>query len=252
MKSISLILSAAAFFNVVLSSVCFAQNYSLWPQRPPEIERARYLILNKQMDEAVELLKPFVRAEGVVGREARKITAYVNVRKYLSRLSPYASIYTVRAGDTLTRIVSTTLCPAEVIMMLNGIVDASALRAGQKIVVVKADLRVEIYPSQQEICVWDDDVLVASYDIESHNLPLGEDDVETKVEAREGYVNGALLPGRSTQFLSADRVLRLSGGISICGAHVPTGSVIKLSAQDANELALLVLVGAQVSVYSGL
>lgn len=249
MKSIFLTLSVAVCFNCLFCNASFAQNYSLWPKRPPEIERARALVQNQQFDDAVELMQTYVKAEGVVGREARKITASVNTRKYLSRLHPAASIYTVRAGDTLTRIVNTTHCPSEVIMLLNGIVDPSALKAGQKLVVVKADLRVEVYPAQQEICVWDEDVLVASYDIESSTLPLNGKSIQTKVSAREGYINGEALPLRSTHFLGSDRVLKLDGGGAICGSHILPGAVIKLAPPDMNELALLVSVGAQVFIY---
>ena len=248
MKSIFLTLSVAVFFNCLFNNVCYGQNYSLWPKRPPEIERARALVQNQQFDDAVELLQTYVKAEGVVGRESRKITASVNTRRYLSRLHPAASIYTVRAGDTLTRIVNTTHCPSEVIMLLNGIADPSTLKAGQKIVVVKADLRVEVYAAQQELCVWDEDVLVASYDIESSSLQLNGKDIQTKVLTRDGYVNGEALPLRSTHFLGADRVLKLDGGVAICGAHVLQGAVIKLAPLDTNELALLVSVGAQVFI----
>ena len=83
MKSIFLTLSVAVCFNCLFCNASFAQNYSLWPKRPPEIERARALVQNQQFDDAVELLQTYVKAEGVVGREARKITASVNTRKYL-------------------------------------------------------------------------------------------------------------------------------------------------------------------------
>ena len=248
MKSTFLTLSAAACFNILLAGHVAADNYSLWPKRPPEIEQARRLVRADERDKAVELLKPFVAREGVVGREARKITAAVQVPRYLSRRNPTATLYTVRAGDTLHRIVSTTHCPAEMIMLLNGISEPSALKAGQRIVVTKMSLRAEVYPQLREICIWDDDVLVASYDIESHNLPKVSEEVKTQVESRDGYLDGDALARRSAQYLSSNRVIRLGCGISVCGGHTPTGTCIQLQDADINELALLLFVGAEVII----
>lgn len=243
MKSIFLILSVAACFNL---STVEAQSYSLWPKRPPEIEQARRLVRSKDFDKAVEILRPFVTQQGVVGREARKITAAVQVPVYLSRKNPYASIYTVRAGDTLNRIVNTTYCPVEVIMLLNGITDPSALKAGQKLVVTKMDLRVEVHPKMRELCVWDGDELVASYDIVALTMPTSAQNVKTKVEAREGILDGDTLARRSTQYLSSQRLLKLADGNSIGVANNNPPPNIVLNSADVNELALLLSVGAEV------
>lgn len=243
MKSIFLTLSVAACFNL---STAEAQSYSLWPKRPPEIEQARRLVRSKDSDKAVEILRPFVTQQGVVGREARKITAAVQVPVYLSRKNPYASVYTVRAGDTLHRIVNTTHCPVEVIMMLNGITDPSALKAGQKLVVTKMDLRVEVYPKMRELCVWDGEELVASYDIVTLTMPPSSQNAKTKVESREGILEGDTLARRSTQYLSSQRLLKLADGNSIGVANNNPPPNIVLNSADVNELALLLSVGAEV------
>lgn len=245
MKSIFLILSVAACFNL---STAEAQSYSLWPKRPPEIEQARRLVRSKDSDKAVEILRPFVAQQGVVGREARKITAAVQVPVYLSRKNPYASIYTVRAGDTLNRIVNTTHCPVEVIMLLNGITDPSALKAGQKLVVTKMDLRVEVYPKMRELCVWDGDELVASYDIVTLTMPPSSQNTKTKVESRDGILEGDTLARRSTQYLSSQRLLKLADGNSIGEANNNPPPNIVLNSADVNELALLLFVGAEVLI----
>ena len=248
MKSMFLTLSAAVCFNLLLADVVVADNYSLWPKRPPEIEQARRMVRAAEYDRAVEILKPFVSLEGVVGREARKISSGIQVPKYLSRRNPTATIYTVRAGDTLHRIVNTTQCPAEMIMLLNGISDPSALKAGQRIVVTKMSLRVEIYPAMREICVWDEDDFVASYDIESLNLPEITENQKTIVEARDGMLDGDALAKRSAQFLSSERVISLSGGIKICGTQGAANHCVCLKNADVNELALLAFVGAEVII----
>ena len=90
MKSISLILSVAALFSVYAEALAQEKNYSLWPKRPPEIEQARRLISEKKTEEAIEMLRQYVNTPGIVGREARKLTGAVNVRRYLSRFHPEA------------------------------------------------------------------------------------------------------------------------------------------------------------------
>lgn len=204
------------------------------------------MVRSKDSDKAVEILRPFVAQQGVVGREARKITAAIQVPVYLSRKNPYASVYTVRAGDTLHRIVNTTHCPVEVIMMLNGITDPSALKAGQKLVVTKMDLRVEVYPKMRELCVWDGEELVASYDIVTLTIPPSSQNTKTKVESREGIMDGDTLARRSTQYLSSQRLLKLADGNSIGVANNNPPPNIVLNSADVNELALLLSVGAEV------
>lgn len=248
MKSIFLTLSAAVCFNLFLGLSAFAENYSLWPKRPPEIEQARLLVRDQKCDEALELLKPFTTVEGVVGREARKISAAVQIPKYLSRRNPHASVYTVRSGDTFHRIVNTTQCPTELVMLLNGTVDPSALQAGQRLAVIKMNLRAEVYPLKRELCVWDEDVIVASYDIEAHHLPSSSKNIETKVVMRDGMLDGSALPRRSTQYLAAERVLRLSGGVTISANRGQSNGNICLKSADVNELALLLSIGSEVVI----
>ncbi len=248
MKLIFLILSVAAFFNAGVVSTAMAQGYSLWPKRPPEIEQARSLARAGKGEESVAVLQPFVKQPGVVGREARKITATVQVPIYLSRRNPQATIYVVKSGDTLGRISSATNCPSEVIMLLNGIVDPSALRAGQKLAVLQMNLRAEVNLHTRELTVWNDNTLVACYDMESHSIPAAKENAAVSVEAREGLIDGSPLAKHSTQFLSSQRVLKLSGGISITSDPQAAAPAICLSPADVNELALLLSVGSRVDI----
>lgn len=247
MKSISLILSVAAFCNLALSASA-ADNYSLWPRRPAELEQARRLVREQKFMEAATLLEPFVSEKGIAGREARQITGAVNVRHYLSRMHPHASVCKVKRGDTIARIAEEYKCPTDVLMLLNGIVEPSVVKVGQKLVVVSMGLRVEIHPGQREISVWDGSRLVADYDIEGVTGFKGAGNEELEVVSRDGYIRGVAVPRRSLNFAAADRVLVLSGGRSITGAQNVSGDVIRMKPKDVNELTLLVGVGARVSV----
>lgn len=241
MKSTFSILSAAVCFNLLLSAAFAAENYSLWPRRPAELEQARRLVREQKGAEAVHLLQPFIHDNGIAGREARQITGSVNVQRYLSRRHPDARVYTVKPGDNMFKIAAAEKCPTELIMLLNGIVEPSGLRVGQKLVLVPMNCRLEIRTSWLEACVWDGETLVADYTLISCNVPPSEDSgKELGLLAREGYVGGARLPRRSLQFLSSDRLLVLSDGLKLVGAEGSAAGHIRMKQQDLNELALLV------------
>lgn len=247
MKLIHLIFAVAVCFNGAFLTAA-QDNFSLWPRRPDELEKARRLLAEQKRGEAVRLLQPFVHDGGVAGVEARQITSSVNAPRYLSRLHPYAKVYAVKRGDTLPKIAAATKCPVDVLMMLNGLVEPSDLKIGQKVVYISMELRMEIYPSTREICVWDGESLVASYKI----MELyGVDDkitepVTVEIASRQPMLQGKAVPVTSAQAASADKAFQLSDGVSVTGTPQADGRYVLLSAMDANELALLLRAGNMV------
>ena len=250
MKSTYSIFVAAVFCSLLGPAVA-SDNFSLWPRRPDELEQARRLMQEQKGGEAVLLLQPFVTDEGIAGREARQICGRVNVPRYLSRLHPGAVVYTVRPGDNMARIAAQQKCPQDVIMLLNGIVEPSSLRIGQKIVVVPMRLRVEIRPQQREISVWDEQQLVADYPIlNMDEIPAAQRKNEvTSVAAREGYIDGLAVLPRSPQYAASERVLVLANGIVIAGEKNGHGAtVLRLEQKDVNELSLMLGLGNEVKI----
>lgn len=247
MRLIYLILSVAACCSLI-GALQAADNFSLWPRRPAELEQARHLVREQKLMEAVTLLEPFVQESGIAGREARQITGDINVRLYLSRRHPQARVYKVKRGDTIARIAEINKCPTDVLMLLNGLVEPSVVKTDQRLVVVPMNLRMEIHPGQREISVWDGMKLVADYDILEIRGISGKSNVVTSILSRDGYVRGAALPKRSLMYAASDRVIRLDGDISITGAQRVAGAVIKMAPQDVNELALLAGSGARVDI----
>ncbi len=248
MKSTSLIFAAAAFCSLLPGAALAEDNYSLWPRRPAELQQARALVREQKYDEAVALLRPFVHERGVAGREARQITSALNVRRYLSRQHPHALIHVVKRGETMERVAVSTQCPADLIMLLNGIVEPSALKIGQKLVVVKMGLRMEIHLEQREISVWEGEELVAAYEILSLDGCSGSGNEETTLTAREGTISGGPVLRRSPDYPSSDRLLRLANGWTLAGEQQVQGAVLRLHQQELNELSLLLGKGARVSL----
>ncbi len=248
MKSTSLIFAAAAFSSLLSGLAAAEENYSLWPRRPAELEQARALVREQKGAEAVALLRPFVPERGVAGREARQIASSVNVRRYLSPSHPHASIHVVKRGETIERIANASKCPADLILLLNGIVEPSSLKIGQKLMVVKMALRMELHIEQREVSVWDGDELVADYDILSVSGLSGKDNEETHLAARDGTLRGGAVARRSPDFPSSDRLLRLANGWVIAGEQELQGPTLRMRQQDLSELAMLLGKGAQVTL----
>ena len=136
-------------------------------------------------------------------------------------------------------------------MMLNGIVQPSALQVGQKLVVVPMRLRMEIRPLQREVSVWDGEQLVADYPLlEIDDIPADRRKSSVvKVAAREGFLNGLAVPLRSPQFPSSERVLVLSNGMCLVGGqNGRSGIQLRMDQKDLNELAMMLDAGNEVKV----
>lgn len=247
MTSISSILSAAVCFNLLALSALAADNYSLWPRRPAELEQARRLVREQKGAEAVHMLQPFIQDNGIAGREARQITGAVNVQRYLSRQHPSARIYTVKPGDNVYKIAAAEKCPFELIMLLNGIVEPAGLRVGQKLVLIPMNCRLEVRLAQRELCVWDGEILVADYNLTSADT-ADKTVGETTISACDGYMEGTRIPRRSAQFQSSDRVLSLANGCCISGGVKTQGAVLQMGQRDLNELSLLLTVDSPVLI----
>lgn len=133
-------------------------------------------------------------------------------------------------------------------MLLNGIVQPSSLRIGQKLVIVPMTLRVEIHPAQREISVWDGSSLVADYELTAVEGVQGSGNEETKIASRDAYLNGTKVPARSPLYAAGDRALSLENGHALISEQRGEGVCYRLLRKDLNELALLVAVGARVSI----
>lgn len=250
MKLTYLIFVVAGFCSMLMPASS-AENYSLWPRRPDELEQARRLMQEGKRGEAVLLLQPYVTEEGVAGREARQICGRVNVPRYLSRMHPGAVVYTVRRGDNMARIAATQNCPQDVIMLLNGIVQPSSLQIGQKLIVVPMRLRMEIRPLQREVSVWDGQQLVADYPLTGmdHIPESHQKTAQLKLTARVGYQDGVTVLERSPQYPSSERALVLSNGMCIVGGeNEHPGIQLRMEQKDLNELAMMLDKGNEVQI----
>lgn len=78
---------------------------------------------------------------------------------------PLVTTYTIQPGDVLLEIGRQFAVPYEVIMTINGIRDATRIRAGQKIKVPRGPFHARIYKSQFRLDVYLQDLYVRSYPV---------------------------------------------------------------------------------------
>lgn len=246
-----------SIFSIFAAAVCFspcqsaeALNYSLWPRRPDEVTRAfELLIKGGNEQEALKLVEPHLRGYGIGGREARKIAGRINAGKYLSGCRPGMAVYTVKSGDNLFRIADRMKCPVDLLMYVNGLLEPSALKIGQKLKAPPLNCRMEIRPDTNEILVWDNSVLIACYPVVQARL-LRTLPAQSSVLAREAFLDGQPVVRNSSDYASADKELVLAEGRArIASRPLSSGDVgFQLSTADANELALLIVPGNEVTV----
>lgn len=248
MKSTSLILSAVGFFSALAAA---QENYSLWPRRPAELEQAQRLIRQQEYDQALELLAPFIHKSGLTGHESRHLAASIRTRTYLSERHPRAHTHTVRRGENIERIANANKTSRELLILINSMVDPSALKVGQKLIIIPQDLRAELELTDRELSVWDGQTLVAVYDVTPSQELLADaaaGNEETQLREREGEINGARVPRSSSLFPSCDRTLKLANGIILTGNSATKGKSVQLKQRELNELSLLLGTGARVSI----
>lgn len=250
MKLTSSILSVTACCSVIW--VAHAQeNYSLWPRRPVELEQARRLYVHGKDDaQALTLLGPFINKRGLAGREARRLVGLIRIRQYLSTSNPHMLSHIVKRGENLERIATTYNSTAELLALINLMTNPSDLKAGQRVNVAPADLRLELHVGGRELTLWDGRTLVAAYDVQPSVDLKGEENEETKLSDRDGEINGAHVPRASALFASSDRMLTFANGLVLINdtRRAPKKAYVQMQRKDLNELSLLVRGGARLSV----
>ena len=98
---------------------------------------------------------------------------------------PLTDTYIVQSGDALAIIPRAYDVPYEALMLINGIKDASLLRAGQKLRVVHGPFNAKIYKSKFRLDVYLQDVYVRSFRVglgKENGTPEGVWKVKNRLE----------------------------------------------------------------------
>jgi LysM repeat protein len=123
-------------------------------------ELNRMLVISRNPAEQVELR-----------RHLEKIADATVFSREQRADDPLTTTYTIQPGDVLINVGRQFDVPHEVIMLINGIQDATRIRAGQKIKVPRGPFHVKIYKSKFRLDVYLQDLFVRSFPV-----GLGVDD----------------------------------------------------------------------------
>lgn len=252
MKLTSLISNVRACFSLALlicfASQAFAQdepNYSLWPQRPAELEKARLLISKGEKTEAIKLLQPLATQDTIIGKESRDIIGSLRIQQILDPKSASIQKYTVRRGDSWVRMIKRMNCSQALAMQLNGLMDVPSLKPGDTYLYQKLDIRIVINTLDKELRLYEGDDFVCAYPILAMK-DTGKRNFETKLKAEQ--CSATIY---QKHYASTDKTLLLAAGGYIIEKH--TGGSLHtpgfyLSRQHCNEIAMLVRPGASVYI----
>lgn len=252
MKLTSLISNAKACFSLALL-ICFAAhafaqdepNYSLWPQRPAELEKARHLISKGELSEAIKQLQPLAAQATIIGKEARDIIGALRIQQILDPKSASIQKYTVRRGDSWIRMIKRMNCSQALVMQLNGLMDVPSLKPGETYLYQKLDIRIVINTLDKELRLYEDDNFVCAYPILAMK-DTGKRNFETKLKAEQ--CSATIY---QKHYASTDKTLVLAAGGYIIDKH-KSGTIYTpgfyLSRQHCNEIAMLVRPGASVYI----
>ncbi len=225
---------------------------SPWPRRPAVLEQARLLARDGRYADACDQLRSQLAHTGIAGTEIRSLYSALMMRLYMNREHPKAFVYTVQSGDHIQRIAEKTNCSPGLIMLINGILDPSRLRAGQKLVAIPLQLRLLIHEQESEIALWDGDILLASYPIKSVEGGVPPSQLTRIVKKVDAYRSGKKLSRNAALNISHDRVIEISGGIFIAGLQKISDAfvVYRLPQERLNEWAFFVLEDIPVRIIS--
>ncbi len=249
MKLIYLTFIAAVYSSPLLLS---QGETSPWPRRPAVLEQARLLARDGRYADACDQLRSELTHHGIAGHEVRGLYSALMMRLYMNREHPKAFVYTVQAGDHIQRIAEKTNCAPGLLMLINGILDPSRMRVGQKLVAIPLQLRLLIHEQESEIALWDGDTLLACYPIESVEGGVLPSQLTRVVKQVDAYRAGKKLSRNAALNISYNRVIEVSGGIYIAGKQKikDAFAVYRLPQERLNEWAFFVLKDVPVRIIS--
>lgn len=237
--------AAKVFFSlllVVLLTPVSAQeiNYSLWPQRPPELERAQILLREGKTNEACALLDPFLFHPGIIGKDARAIVGPIRLQQWLSPYNPENVPYFVQRGEGLANISKKLRCPIDMMMQLNQSM-STALSQGQKLLYRPMNLELEINLPLKELIVRNGGKFLISYPIKE-SVYTGSENTITAIKAKQALLGVGTLSPTSAEYTSANKNLLLSLNKLVIDANSKKkdkAAGFYLATEDINELSLI-------------
>jgi len=224
-----------------------------------EFNRALELIATSRLEEAREKLR-FIQQlhpNSKVGPEARRILGEINLDQLLSiENMANKKRHIVKPGDSFFKIVKEYGTTLDNIMFLNGLMEARSLHPGDDVIVMPLDFRLVIDVARTRVELFSENELVKEYPILRMDLPgIGSRVVKAKIALRAGEVRGRPYRATHANYRKGRKILGFKArGSQLQIRPIPEddeenpGRGVFLSAEDMEELSMLIRLGNEVEI----
>ena len=224
-------------------------------------EKARELIAIGDLAAAQERLRTVVSIypRSKAAPEARRIVGEMNLDELLSVSNMDGKeIHIVRSGESFLGIAAKHNTSLDCIMYLNGLMDLKGLHPGEEMIVMPLELRVLIEPGRKALSLWKGGQFVKEYPLLSAGLGNQKGGLKTKIASKSGLAGDRrVTPGMPAYRESVKNFSLEKSSLHIRSAEPgdgketaaePAGAGFLLSAEDTEELALLLRPGNEVEI----
>ena len=186
-------------------------------------------------------------------------TEDLNIRLLFSPIStPKSTLYTIKPGDTLTKIAREFKTTIELIMKSNNL-PSDKIIPGKKIKVSVAPFNIYVDKSQNILILKNDDEIIKTYTISTgtdNSTPVGTFKIVNKLVNPTWFKAGAVVPAGSAENVLGTRWLGFDlAGYGIHGTTEPkslgkqaTQGCVRMANAEVEELYAIVPVGTTVSI----
>lgn len=221
-------------------------------------EKARDLIAVGDLPAARERLRTVVSIypRSKAAPEARRIVGEMNLDELLSVSNMEGKeIHIVRSGESFLGIAAKHNTSLDCIMYLNGLMDLKGLHPGEEMIVMPLELRVLIEPGRKALSLWSGGKFIKEYPLLSAGMGGHKGGLKTKIASKSGLAGDRrVTPGMPAYRESVKTFTLEKSSLQIRSADPADdkeegpGSGFLLSAEDAEELALLLRPGNEVEI----
>jgi lipoprotein-anchoring transpeptidase ErfK/SrfK len=183
----------------------------------------------------------------------------INIKLLFSPvIIPKSKLYTIKPGDTLTKIAREFGTTTDLIMKSNNLPDAKIM-PGRKIKVWTAPFSILVDKSQNTLVLKSDEEIIKTYVISTgkdNSTPVGTFKITNKLINPTWFKAGAVVPAESPENILGTRWLGFNlPGYGIHGTTVPqslgkqlTQGCVRMSNPNVEELYTIVPIGIEVTI----
>jgi hypothetical protein len=221
-------------------------------------EKAADLIAVDKLAEAREKLELVVNLypRSKAAPEARRIVGEMNLDELLSTAHMEGkAVHIVRPGESFIGIAAKHETTLDCIMHLNGLMDLKGLHPGEELVVMPLRLRVVVEPGRKALSIWEGGRFIKEYRLISAATGALKGGLQTKISTKSGLSgNRRVTPGMKDYRHSAKVFALEKSTLQIRslapgeGGEAPSSPGFFVSAEDGEELSLLLRPGNEVEI----